>query len=104
MKVKRLELHGLFVEDRNSADWCHPRLAQSQWNTSSIEAHHSPGFRVSSGLAGDAMCPPFLRARISRHQSHVCIVVFADILEVGKQESVFVVDREVANPTLGDFC
>ena len=55
-------------------------------------------------LTGDAMRPPFLRARIGRHQSHVGIVVLADILEVGKQEAVLVVDRVVANPALGDFC
>jgi hypothetical protein len=47
------------------------------------------------------MSPPFLRARISRHQSHIDIVVFADILEIGKQEAVFLVDRLVANPALG---
>ena len=47
--------------------------------------------------------PPLLRARIFIHQRHVGIEVVADILKAGKQESVFVIDREVANPALGDL-
>ena len=51
--------------------------------------------RFLAGLAGG---PPFLRARVGRYQRHVGIEVVSDILEVGKQKAVLVVDRVVANP------
>jgi hypothetical protein len=48
--------------------------------------------RFERFLAGFADGPPFLRGRVGRHQSHVGIEVLSDILEVGKQKAVLVVD------------
>jgi len=55
-------------------------------------------------MAGLADGPPFLRARVGRHQCHVGIEVISDILEVGKQKAVLVVDLVVANPAFGYLC
>ena len=49
-------------------------------------------------MAGLAAGPPFLHARVGRYQCHVGIEVVSDILEVGKQKAVLVVDPVVANP------
>ena len=60
--------------------------------------------RFERFLAGFADGPPLLRARVGSHQCHVGIEVISDILELGKQKAVLVVDRVVANPALGDLC
>ena len=43
-------------------------------------------------LAWLADGPPFLRARICSHQRHVGIEVLSHLFEVGKEESVLVID------------
>ncbi len=70
--------------------------------------HRSPPLvwiaRFEWFLAGAALFPPLLSQCIGLHPLHIGLVVLSDIFKVGKQESILVVDRVVADAALVNHC